>query len=78
MNKRRSPEKLATWLVATKLYTVIEPFGPLNSFQLIPAIVGVAIGEPVLEIGPAPPRAASHIMISYSSDPAADDDENMS
>jgi len=34
-------------------------------------MVGVAIAEPVEEIGPAPPRAASQIMISYSSLPVA-------
>jgi hypothetical protein len=32
-------------------------------------IVGVETGEPVEEMGPAPPRAASQIMISYSFDP---------
>jgi hypothetical protein len=40
--------------------------GPENRFQVIPLIVGVAIAEPVDEIGPAPPRAANQIMISYS------------
>lgn len=37
----------------------------------MPAMVGVETGEPVEEIGPAPPRAASQIMISYSFDPVA-------
>lgn len=41
-------------------------------------MVIIAIAEPVLEIGPAPPRAASHIMISYSSDPSAAEDVNKS
>jgi hypothetical protein len=47
------------------------PFIPLYNFQLFPARVTVAIGLPVLEIGPAPPSAASQIIISYSADPAA-------
>jgi len=37
----------------------------------VPAIVGVATGEPVEDIGPAPPKAASQIMISYSLEPVA-------
>lgn len=69
-----SPEKLVTSLAATKLYTVVEPLGPLYSFQLTPEIVGVEMGEPVLDIGPAPPMAASQIMISYSFEPLAEDE----
>lgn len=34
--------------------------------------------EHLLEIGPAPPRAASQIIISYSFDPPADDEVNRS
>lgn len=34
-------------------------------------MVAVAIGEPVEEIGPAPPIAANQIMISYSLVPPA-------
>jgi len=56
----------------------VEPFSPLYSLKLTPPIVGVATGEPVLEIGPAPPSAASQIMISYSLEPDADDEVNMS
>lgn len=37
---------------------------PLLRFQVLPAIVGVAMGLPVEEIGPAPPMAASHTIIS--------------
>ena len=73
----RSPEKLVCWLVATKENTVVEPLGPLKSFHVTPPMVGVAIGEPVLEIGPAPPKAASHTMISYVEDPLGADDVNM-
>ncbi len=57
---------------------MVEPFGPLYSLKVTPAIVGVATGDPVLEIGPAPPRAASQIMISYSLAPDAVDEVNMS
>ena len=41
-------------------------------------MVGVAIGGPVLEIGPAPPRAASQIMISNSALPLDIELVNMS
>ena len=34
--------------------------------------------EPVEEMGPAPPKAASQIMISYSLDPVEVDEVNMS
>lgn len=41
---------------ATKEKTVVSPLGPLNSFQVVPAMVGVARGVvPVDEIGAAPP-----------------------
>jgi len=73
-----SPEKLEVWLVATKLNTIVEPFFPEYSFQLTPSIVTVATAEPVLEMGPAPPNAASQIMISYSFEPVADEEVNMS
>lgn len=56
----------------------MEPFGPWYNLKLTPPIVRVATGEPVLEIGPAPPRAAGRIMISYSVEPDADDEVNMS
>jgi hypothetical protein len=75
---RISPEKLVVSLVATKLYTVVEPFGPENSFQLTPSMVTVATAEPVLEMGPAPPSAASQIIISYSFEPVAVEDVNIS
>lgn len=53
-------------LGATNEKTVVLPLGPLNSFHVVPAIWGLAMGvEPVWEMGPAPPRAASQIMISY-------------
>lgn len=66
----RSPLKLLTCSGATKLNTVCAPFEPVKTFQVDPSIVGVAMGvEPELEIGPAPPSAASQIMISYV-DPA--------
>jgi hypothetical protein len=74
----RSPEKLETWLETTKLYRVVSPFGPEYSFQPTPSMVGVAIGEPVLEMGPAPPSAVSQTMISYSSEPVAEEEVNMS
>lgn len=41
-------------------------------------MVGVAIGDPVLEIGPAPPRAASQTMISYWALPLVVEEVNMS
>jgi len=75
---RRSPEKLDFSLWATKLYTVMAPFGPENRFQVTPSMVGVAMGEPVLEMGPAPPSAASQTIISYSSEPVAEEDVNIS
>jgi hypothetical protein len=74
----RFPEKLITWLEATKLYTFMEPFIPKNSFQLTPLIIGVAMGEPVLEMGPAPPSVVSQIITSYSLEPVEDEDVNMS
>jgi hypothetical protein len=77
-NCRRLPEKLVVSLSATKEYTVVEPFGPLYSLNLTPPIVGVAAGDPVLEIGPAPPRAASQTMISYWLEPVALDEVNIS
>lgn len=54
---------------ATKLKTVQEEFGPLKRSQVVPAISTVATGLPVLLIGPAPPRAATQIMISYAPGP---------
>lgn len=77
-NANRSPEKLFTWLEATKLNTFIAPLFPENSFQLTPAMEGVETGDPVLEIGPAPPSAVSQIIISYSVDPVELEDVNMS
>lgn len=56
----------------------MEPFGPLYSFQLTLLMVTVAMAEPVLEIGPAPPRAASQIIISYSFEPVEVEEVNMS
>ena len=50
---------------------MVLPLGPEKSFQDLPPIVGVAIGEPVEEIGPAPPSAANQIIISYSLAPVA-------
>jgi hypothetical protein len=75
---RRSPSKLSTALVATKLKTCMFPFKPEYSDQVTPATVGVAMALPVDEMGPAPPRASSQIMTSYSSDPPAVDEVNMS
>ena len=49
----------------------MSPLGPEKSFHEMPLMVGVAIGEPVEEMGPAPPSAASHIMISNSLAPVA-------
>jgi hypothetical protein len=36
---------------------------------MTPPIVVVAVADPVAEIGPAPPRAASQTIISYSLEP---------
>ena len=66
-----SPEKLVASLEATKLNTLVLPLYPEYSLKLTLSIVTVATAEPVLEIGPAPPMAASQIMISYSLDPPA-------
>jgi hypothetical protein len=77
-NWRRLPEKFVASLSATKEYTVVEPFGPLYSLNVTPPIVGVATGDPELEMGPAPPRAASQTMISYWLEPVAVDEVNMS
>jgi hypothetical protein len=74
----RSPEKFVASLSATKLYTVVSPFGPENNFQVMPPMLGVETGEPVLEIGPAPPSAASQTIISYSFEPPEEEDVNMS
>ena len=60
----RSPLKFVISEDATKLKTVVLPFGPLYSLNVVPPIFGVAIGEPVEEIGPAPPSAASQTMTS--------------
>jgi hypothetical protein len=46
--------------------------------KLTPLIVPFETGDPVLEIGPAPPMAASQIIISYSFDPEADEEVKMS
>jgi len=45
---------------------------------MVPPMVGVAIREPVEEMGPAPPRAPSQTMISNSSEPVGVEDKNMS
>lgn len=74
----RSPEKEVVVELATKLYTVISPLGPSYRLKLTPPMVVVAMAEPVEEMGPAPPSAASQTMISYSSEPEAVDDRNMS
>ncbi len=74
-----SPEKFVIWLVATKLKTVMEPFGPLKRLNVCPPIFGTAIGvEPVVEIGPAPPRAESQIITSNWALPPAEEEVNMS
>lgn len=58
---------------------MVTPLGPENRFHACPPMVGVSIGvEPVVEMGPAPPMAASHTMISNSSAPVAVLDVNMS
>lgn len=74
----RSPSKSATELLATKLNTCMSPLYPSYKSQVVPAIVGVATVLPVEEMGPAPPRASSQTMISYSSLPVAEDEVNMS
>ncbi|GMF14101.1 unnamed protein product [Phytophthora lilii] len=66
----RSPEKLLTVSVVTNEYTVVSPFTPLYRLNSVPAMVVVAIAEPVLEIGPAPPIAANQIIISNSLSPS--------
>jgi hypothetical protein len=57
---------------------VVSPFGPEYNLKEDPAMVAVAIGDPVEEIGPAPPRAANQIMISNSLVPPAVDAVNKS
>lgn len=49
--------------------TVQAPFGLVKRSQEAPAIVTVAIGEPVLFIGPALSIPASQVMISYAVEP---------
>lgn len=66
-----SPEKFVVVDDATKLYTVMLPFFPEYKLHFTPAMVVVATGDPVEEIGPAPPSAASQTMISYSLSPLA-------
>lgn len=56
----------------------MAPFRPEYSFQLTLLMVTVATADPVLEIGPAPPIAASQIIISYSLVPVAEEEVNMS
>lgn len=59
-NNFASPLKLVMGFVAaTNENTFIEPLNPWYRRHETPAIVTVAIGEPVLEMGPAPPYAAS-------------------
>jgi hypothetical protein len=71
-NSLRSPEKLVISLWATNEYTVVAPLGPEKRFHACPPIVGVSMGvEPVVEMGPAPPMAASQTMISNSFEPVA-------
>lgn len=50
---------------------MVSPFSPEYKLNSVPAMVVVAIAEPVEEIGPAPPMAANQIMISYSLVPPA-------
>jgi hypothetical protein len=66
MKSFRSPLKLFWSDAATKLKTVIWLFWPCHRFHDAPARVTVAMDEPVELMGPAPPRALSQIMISYS------------
>jgi len=73
-----SPEKLVASLVATKLNTLVLPLYPEYNLKLTLSMVTVATAEPVLEMGPAPPRAASQIIISYSLDPPAVEEVKMS
>lgn len=73
-----SPEKLVASLTATKLNTRVLPLYPEYSLKLTLSIVTVATAEPVLEIGPAPPMAASQTMISYSLEPPDVEDVNIS
>lgn len=65
----RSPEKLLTVSEATNEYTVVSPLAPVYRLNEVSAMVVVATAEPVLEMGPAPPRAASQIIISNSLSP---------
>ena len=74
----RSPEKVCVDEDATKLYTCMFPFLPDHSSHDIPPMVVDAMAFPVDEMGPAPPRAASQTMISYSALPSAVEDRNMS
>ena len=68
-NPIRFPEKLLVGDDATKLYTCMLPFFPdQRSHETSPMVVD-ATDFPVDEMGPAPPRAASQIMISYSASP---------
>ena len=77
-NAFRSPLKLLIGLTATNEKTVVCPLGPLYSLNCLPATVTVAIALPVEEMGPAPPRAESQIMISYWAEPVADAPVKMS
>lgn len=54
------------------------PFGPFHRFQVAPASVTVAMGFPVEEMGPAPPKEPIQIMTSYSSLPVGVEDVKMS
>lgn len=44
---------------------MVSPFGPEYKLNVLPAMTTDAIGDPVDEIGPAPPMAANQIIISY-------------
>lgn len=67
----RSPAKLATSDNVTKLKTIVLPSRPLNDLGEIPPMVGMAMGEPVEEMGPATPGVASQTMISWDAEAQA-------
>ncbi len=50
---------------------MVSPLGPEYKFQTMSLMVGVDTGDPVEDIGPAPPSAASQTIISNSLLPVA-------
>jgi hypothetical protein len=78
----KSPLKfVAAPSLATKLYTLTDPFSPYARSKTVPPIVTLAMGVngyPLAERGDTPPKTPSQTMTSKRLEPLAEEPRNMS